>query len=62
MVLVTYFLMSLSTTAKALRRTAAMNLLRRGGFLSIREGLQPLVHYISGILALPGSINAAGSS
>jgi hypothetical protein len=58
---VLHLLTSLRTTPKALLRTAAMNLLCRGGFRSIREGLQPPVHYISGMLALPGSIHAAGS-
>ncbi len=36
-------------------RTVVMNLLRRGGYRSIRQGLRELAYDISGMLAL-GSI------
>ena len=35
-------------------RTVVMNLLRRGGYRSIRRGLRALAHDIKGILALGG--------
>ena len=38
----------------ALLRTSAMNLLRRGGYRSIRQGLRELAYDIKGMLALGG--------
>jgi hypothetical protein len=35
-------------------RTVVMNLLRRGGYRSIRQGLRALAHDIKGMLALGG--------
>jgi len=35
-------------------RTVVMNLLRRGGYRSIRQGLRELAYDIKGILALGG--------
>jgi predicted transposase YbfD/YdcC len=41
-------------------RTVVMNLLRRGGYRSIRQGLRELAYDISGILAL-GGVQLAGA-
>jgi hypothetical protein len=38
----------------SLLRTVVMNLLRRGGYRSIRRGLRALSHDIKGMLALGG--------
>ena len=38
----------------SLLRTVVMNLLRRGGYRSIRRGLRALAHDIKGMLALGG--------
>ncbi|MFN9659144.1 MAG: transposase, partial [Cyanobacteriota bacterium] len=38
----------------ALLRTIVMNLLRRGGYRSIRQGLRELAYDIKGMLALGG--------
>jgi hypothetical protein len=38
----------------SLLRTVVMNLLRRGGYRSIRQGLRALAHDIKGMLALGG--------
>ncbi|MFO0016318.1 MAG: hypothetical protein ACK52U_07140 [Synechococcaceae cyanobacterium] len=40
-------------------RTVAMNLLRLGGYRSIRQGLRDLAYDIKGILALGGVPTAA---
>jgi hypothetical protein len=43
-------------------RTIVMNLLRRGGFRSIRKGLRELVYDIKGMLALGGVAPAGATS
>ena len=42
-------------------RTVAMNLLRRGGYRSIRQGLRELAYDIKGMLAL-GGVTIAGAT
>jgi predicted transposase YbfD/YdcC len=46
----------------AFLRTIVMNLLRRGGYRSIRQGLRELAYDIPGMLALGGVASRAGSS
>jgi len=41
-------------------RTVVMNLLRRGGYRSIRQGFRELAYDIKGILAL-GGVQLAGA-
>ena len=43
-------------------RTAVMNLLRRGGYRSIRQGLRELAYDIPGILALGGVATTTGAT
>ena len=43
----------------AFLRTVVMNLLRRGGYRSIRQGLRELAYDIKGMLALGGVTMAA---
>jgi predicted transposase YbfD/YdcC len=43
-------------------RTIVMNLLRRGGYRSIRQGLRELAYDIQGMLALGGVATAASTS
>ena len=43
----------------AFLRTVVMNLLRRGGYRSIRQGLRELAYDIKGMLALGGVTTAA---
>jgi hypothetical protein len=45
----------------AFLRTVVMNLLRRGGYRSIRQGLRDLAYDIKGILAL-GGVETTGSA
>ncbi|MCP9889243.1 transposase [Cyanobium sp. ATX 6A2] len=45
----------------AFLRTIVMNLLRRGGYRSIRKGFRELAYDIKGILA-PGGVTTAGSA
>jgi predicted transposase YbfD/YdcC len=42
-------------------RTIVMNLLRRGGYRSIRQGIRELAYDIKGMLALGGVTAAAGT-
>jgi hypothetical protein len=46
----------------AFLRTIAMNLLRRGGYRSIRQGLRELAYDIQGMLALGGVASRASST
>ena len=46
----------------ALLRTIVMNLLRRGGYRSIRQGLRELAYDIQGMLALGGVATRASSA
>ena len=46
----------------AFLRTIVMNLLRRGGYRSIRQGLRELAYDIPGMLALGGVATTAGPS
>ena len=46
----------------ALLRTIVMNLLRRGGYRSIRQGLRELAYDIQGMLALGGVATGASSA
>ena len=39
-----------------------MNLLRRGGYRSIRQGLREMAYYIKGMLALGGVASRASST
>ena len=43
-------------------RTIVMNLLRRGGYRSIRQGFRDLAYDIKGMLALGGVTAAAGTT
>ena len=46
----------------ALLRTIVMNLLRRGGYRSIRQGLRELAYDLQGMLALGGVATGASSA
>jgi predicted transposase YbfD/YdcC len=46
----------------AFLRTIVMNLLRRGGYRSIRQGLRELAYDIQGMLALGGVVTRASST
>jgi hypothetical protein len=46
----------------AFLRTIVMNMLWRGGYPSIQEGLSELVYDIQGMLALGGVATRAGST
>ena len=46
----------------ALLRTIVMNLLRRGGYRSIRQGLRELAYDLQGMLALGGVATGASST
>jgi len=43
-------------------RTVVMNLLRRGGYRSIRQGIRELAYDIKGMLALGGVTTAAATT
>jgi hypothetical protein len=43
-------------------RTVVMNLLRRGGYRSIRQGFRELAYYIKGMLALGGVMTHQGTA
>jgi hypothetical protein len=46
----------------AVLRTIVMNLLRHGGYRSIRQGLRELAYDIPGMLALGGAATATGAT
>ncbi|MFM8277888.1 MAG: hypothetical protein ACKN89_13055 [Cyanobium sp.] len=48
------FITSIRTRPEALLRTIVMNLLRRSGYRSIRQGFRELAYDIQGMLALGG--------